>query len=63
MIYDNRIHLAQWIDEGDKIKLIYKDGDSFYVKKTDFNNAFACFISCEKEEIRRDFAINCNNKQ
>ena len=54
----DKVYLKEWIDEGDKIKLIYKDGDSFYVSKTDFNKAFGCMINCEKEEIRRDFDIN-----
>lgn len=53
----NKVHLAEWKDEGEKIKLIYKDGDSFYISREDFNRAFGCIVSGEKEEIRRDFSL------
>lgn len=52
-----RIFLDDWQDEGERVKLIYKDGDCFYVSKDDFNRAFGCIVSGEKEDIARDFAL------
>ena len=51
------IHLRSWKIEGDKVRLIYADNTGFYVSKKDFDRAFGCIISGEKEAIRRDFAI------
>ena len=50
-----RIQLSEWKHEHGRIKLIYRDGDFFYVNKEDFDRAFGCIVSGEKEEIKRDF--------
>ena len=44
--------------KGKKVKLIYSDRTSIFVKKTDFDRAFQCMVSCPKHEIKRDFAIS-----
>ena len=52
------IHLKSWKIEGDKVRLIYEDDTEFYVKKTDFDRAFGCIISGEKDSIKSDFSIS-----
>ena len=54
----DKVYLKEWIDEGDKIKFVYEDGDSFYVSRVDFNRAFGCLISGEKDEIKEGYDIN-----
>ena len=45
----------------DKCKLVYDDGDSFYVSRETYNRALGTLINGSaidgKEAIRRDFAI------
>lgn len=45
----------------DKCKLVYDDGDSFYVSRDAYNRALCTLINGSaidgKEAIRRDFAI------
>lgn len=45
----------------DKCKLVYDDGDSFYVSRETYNRALGTLITGSavdgKEAIRRDFAI------
>ena len=53
----NTIHLKSWKIEGDKVRLTYDDDTEFFVKKADFDRAFGCIISEEKEPIKLDFAI------
>ena len=53
----DKIHLKSWKIEGDKVCLTYDDDTEFFVKKTEFDRAFGCIISGEKEPIKRDFAI------
>ena len=52
-----KIYLRDWKWEGDRVKLIYRDGSVLYAGYEDFNRAFQCFVSCPKDEILRDFAI------
>lgn len=52
-----KVHLKNWKDKGNRVKLIYPHFDSFYVSKEDFNRAFGCIVSGEKTEIKRDFAV------
>ena len=54
----DKVYLKEWIDEGEKIKFVYEDGDSFYVSRVDFNRAFGCLIMGEKDEIKEGFDIN-----
>lgn len=54
---EKRICLTNWKIEGDAVRLQYEDGDTLFVKKTDFDRAFGCIVSASKQEIRRDFAI------
>ena len=42
---------------GDLVFLKYDDGDQVMVSKADFDRAFACMVSCPKNEISRDFGI------
>ena len=51
------VHLQAWKIEGDRVQLTYADNTGFYVSKKDFDRAFGCIISGEKEVIQRDFAI------
>lgn len=55
---DKKVYLKKWKILGKKVKLTYKDRTRVYVKKTDFNRAFQCMISCPKDVIKRDFAIS-----
>ena len=52
------IHLKSWKIEGDRVRLTYEDDTEFYVKKTDFDRAFGCITSGEKEPIKNDFSIS-----
>lgn len=54
---NNRIYLADWDYDGDRVKLLYSDDDIIYVTRTDFDRAFGAIVSAEKHEIVRDFAI------
>ena len=54
---NNRIYLADWSIDGDRVKLVYSDEDIIYVKKVDFDRAFGAIVNAEKHEIVRDFAI------
>ena len=51
------VHLKNWSEAGNKIRLSYEDGTEFYVSRNDFNRAFGCIISGAKDDIKRDFAI------
>ena len=50
-------HLKSWEIEGDRVHLIYEDDTDFYVKMSDFNRAFGCIVSGEKNAIKNDFSI------
>ncbi len=52
-----KVHLKKYKVKGKKVKLIYQNGTSLIVRKTDFDRAFQCMVSCPKSEIKRDFAI------
>ena len=41
-----------------RCKLIYSDGDSFWVDRKDYDRALGTLINGKKDNIRRDFAIN-----
>ena len=51
------IHLKSWKIERDRVHLIYEDDTDFYVKKSDFDRAFGCIVSGEKNTIKNDFSI------
>ena len=53
----NDVYLGNWNIEGDKVRLTYRDNTVVFVRKTDFDRAFACMVSCPKSDILRDFAI------
>lgn len=53
----NRIYLADWNYEDERVKLLYSDGEIIYVTKEDFNRTTISFINADKEDIIRDFAI------
>ena len=52
-----RIALTKADVEGDRVKLTFSDGDSFYVSYKDYNRTTISFINGDKEALRRDFAI------
>ena len=45
---NNRIYLADWSIDGDRVKLVYSDEDIIYVKKVDFDRAFGAIFNAEK---------------
>lgn len=53
-----KVHLKKYKIKGKKVKLIYRNGTSLFVRKVDFDRAFQCMVSCTKSEIKRDFAIS-----
>lgn len=53
-----KVHLKKWKIKGDKVKLTYGFLSSFYVSKKDFDRAFGPIVSGERDEIKRDFALN-----
>ena len=53
-----RVHLKKWKIKDNKVKLSYGFLSYFYVSKEDFDRAFGCIVSGEKDEIKRDFALN-----
>ena len=53
-----KIRLKSWKIEGDKVLLTYDDNTEFYVLKTDFDRAFGCIVSGEKDSIKSDFSIS-----
>lgn len=53
----DRIALIKADVEGDKVRLTFSDGDSFYVSYKDYNRTLMTFINGDKESLRRDFAI------
>ena len=54
----DKIHLKSWKIEGDRVLLTYDDNSEFSVLKTDFDRAFGCIISGEKDSIKNDFSIS-----
>lgn len=52
-----KVYLQDWKREGDRVRLLYQDGSELFVWYEDFNRAFGCIISTEKDAIQRDFAI------
>ena len=52
---NKRINLKEWKHDGDRVKLLYSDGDTVYVAKADFDRAFGPIVSAEKHEVIRDF--------
>ena len=53
----DKVYLKEWTKEGDRVRLLYRDGMVAYVNADDFNRAFGCIVSGEKENIVRDFAV------
>ncbi|MDO5123086.1 MAG: hypothetical protein Q4D44_00285 [Eubacteriales bacterium] len=54
---NNRIYLADWNYDGDRVRLVYSDEEVVFVTKVDFDRAFGAIINAEKHEVIRDFAI------
>lgn len=52
-----KIYLEQWCYDGDKVRLQYKDDTVVLVKKSDFDRAFGCIVSSDKDTVIRDFAL------
>lgn len=52
---DKKVYLKKWKIIGKKVKLTYKDRTRLYVKKTDFNRAFQCMLTCPKSIIKPRF--------
>lgn len=52
----NRVYLADWDYEDDRVKLLYSDGDIVYVRREDFDRTTISFVNASKEDIIRDFA-------
>lgn len=55
---DKNVYLKKYKVKGEKVKLIYQNGTSLFVRRTDFDRAFQCMVTCPKSEIKRDFAIS-----
>lgn len=53
----DKVYLKEWTKEGDRVRLLYRDGTVAYVNADDFNRAFGCIVSSVKEDIIRDFAV------
>lgn len=51
------VYLRDWRREGDRVRLIYRDGSELFVQYEDFNRAFGCIVSADKNAVQRDFAI------
>lgn len=54
---NNRINLANWNYDGDRVRLLYIDKSVLFVSKADFNRAFGSIVNADKYEVVRDFAI------
>ena len=53
---EHRVTLVDWDYEGDQyIKLLYKDNDILYVKRTIFDRSFGAIVGASKEAYMRDF--------
>lgn len=50
-------YLRDWKRDGERVRLIYRDGSELFVRCEDFNRAFGCIVSADKNTIQRDFAI------
>ena len=55
---NNKVYLKVWENEGERIKLVYNDGDIVFVTKKDFDRAFGTIVSANKDDVIRDFAIS-----
>lgn len=44
-----KVYLQDWEREGDRVRLIYRDGTELFVRYEDFNRAFGCIVSTEKK--------------
>ena len=53
----DKVYLKEWTKEGDRVRLLYRDGMVAYVNADDFNRAFGCIVSGEKENIFIDFVV------
>lgn len=51
------VYIENWCENGNSVILKYSDGDIVFVKKSDFNRAFAAIVNATKEAVIRDFAI------
>ena len=51
---NNRIYLADWSIDGDRVKLVYSDEDIIYVKKVDFDNRTKCSVKIDLLYIDED---------
>lgn len=49
--------VKDWIVEGDKVRLVFAEGQLF-VSLPDFNRAFGAIINSSYEAVKRDFAIS-----
>lgn len=52
-----KVYLKEWKREEDRVRLIYQDGSELFVRYEDFNRAFGCIVSAEKNVVQRDFTI------
>lgn len=52
-----KVYLENWKREDDRVRLTYQDGSELLVRYEDFNRAFGCIVSADKDAIQRDFAI------
>lgn len=49
------ICLKDWQIQGNRVCLTYSDDTSLYISKSDFDRAFGCIISADKNAVIRDF--------
>ena len=54
-----KVYLQDWKrdGDGDRVQLLYRDGSELFVSYEDFNRAFGCIVSAEKNAVQQDFAI------
>lgn len=49
--------LTGWETDGERIKLIYADNDTFYIAKDIFHKAYHCIFETPKSIVKNDFAL------
>lgn len=47
--------LKEWFYEGNKIRLVYKDGSELYISREVFNRSFGCIITIPKSTVMKEF--------
>lgn len=52
---NKKIYVADWNYAGDRVRLIFRDGSEYYIRKTDFDRAMGAIFGADKEAIQRDF--------